>query len=81
MITKTSAPAVNVADIDIPAFFMKWRAAMLMQVRWVEDHIPIDDPRATYFAMMRRSQLEIVREIEHELGIKPKKRKVLRRRL
>lgn len=54
------------------------RAALLMQVRWIEGNLKrVEDPlMKEYLQMQRRSLLELVREIEHELGIKPKKAKV-----
>ena len=73
--------AAQEAALDIPAFMTTLRAALLMQVRWIEDHVKPDDPHSEYFGTVRRSNLEVIRHIEHELGLKPKRRKVLRRRL
>lgn len=70
--------SVGVVEIDLPAFMMKMRAALLMQARWIEDH-PINDPSG-FLVTLRRANLEIVREIEHELGLKPKRRKIIRKR-
>lgn len=74
----TMIPAIAVQDdIDLRALMLTQRNALLMQVRWIESYgeaSPIKD----FLVALRRSNLEIVREIERELGMKSK-RKLIRR--
>lgn len=76
---RTQAPVATTPG-DIEAMFQMLRRSLLMQVRWIEDHPPLDAQTNEFLTVIRRSNLQLVRTIETSYNIASRHRKVKSKR-